>query len=84
MTHTTTVTIDGRAVVVVSTRSPAQMARYAHLCALLCADRTDRADERSESDDDKWRWACLQRNQAYDDALLYNEQDGDDWRQIGY
>jgi hypothetical protein len=44
----------------------------------------DRVDERTEADDDAWRWACMLRNQAADDALLYNTQDRPDSWGVGY
>lgn len=43
----------------------------------------DAADERTEADDTAWRWACMLRNQAHDDRLLYNEQGGN-YRDVGY
>ena len=44
----------------------------------------DRADERTEADDAAWRYACMLRNQAADDAALYNEQDRPDSWGVGY
>ena len=44
----------------------------------------DRADERTEADYDAWRWACMLRNQAADDAALYNTQERSDSWGVGY
>ena len=44
----------------------------------------DRADERTEADYDAWRYACMLRNQAADDAAMYNTQDRHDSWGVGY
>lgn len=62
---------NGTRVAMVSTRTPQQRARYMHPCRLFGVERTDRADERTEADYEQWRWACLLRNQAADDAAFY-------------
>ena len=55
---------NGTRVAMVSTRTPQQRARYMHLCRLFGVERT-------EADYEQWRWACLLRNQAADDAAFY-------------
>ena len=72
MTYTYTLTLsDGTLVEMTSTRTPQQRARYMHLCRPFGVERTDRAGERTEADYEQWRWACLLRNQAADDAAFY-------------
>jgi len=76
MTTTETVTIAGHTYTIVrGEQTPAEDMEPEH---------ADRADERTEADDDAWRWACMLRNQAADDAALYNEQDRPDSWGVGY
>ena len=81
MTYTYTLTVAGTTYTATSTGYPACrecMGRiYAH-------SRTDEPDERTEADYDAWRYACMLRNQAADDAALYNTQDRPDAWGVGY
>ncbi len=76
MTTTETVTIDGITYTIVRGEpTPA---------ADMEPEHADAADERTEADDEQWRWACMLRNQAHDDAALYNTQNGPDSWGVGY
>lgn len=75
MTTTETVTIDGVTYTIIRGEpTPDEDMEPEH---------DDAADERTEADNEAWRWACMLRNQAADDAALYNEQGGDSWG-VGY
>jgi len=53
-----------------------------HTYTITRGEPTPAAD--MEPDYDRWRWACMLRNQAADDAALYNTQDRPDSWGVGY
>jgi len=79
--HTYTFTVAGTTYTATSTGTPECRECMGRIYA---RSRTDRADERTEADYDKWMYACMLRNQERDDAALYNTQDRPDSWGVGY
>jgi len=80
MTHTTTVTIDGRTYTATSTLHPVCQSTVARMYANSYPDADDgmTAADWQQSQD-----AAAERAQAQDDAVTYNEGRGD-YRDVGY